>query len=315
MLLIGDIGGTKTNLALFETKRPLSLIREETFPSANYGGLREIIDQFLAKEEKVEAACFGIAGPVRQGRVVATNLPWVIDQKQLQEKLHIDQVYLLNDLEANAYGICTLGEEEFFVLNKGEKGVIGNQALISAGTGLGQAGLFFDGKTHIPFACEGGHTDFAPRNQQEIDLLLFAQKKFGHVSYERILSGPGFPLLHEFLHKKEIDFGTDDPAKVITEKASTDPICKEVMRLFVSIYGAEAGNLALKFLPFSGIYIGGGIAPKILDHTKKGAFMEAFVDKGRFNELLSSIPVKVILNDKTALLGACEYALRKVDGK
>lgn len=313
MLLIGDIGGTKTNLALFEKKRPLKIIREEKYPSASFEGLSIILDQFLSKGEKIEGACFGVAGPVRDGKVNATNLPWVIDAIELKKQLGIEVVYLLNDLEANAYGICTLSEKEFVTLNKGIEQK-GNQGLISAGTGLGQAGLFFDGKMHTPFACEGGHTDFAPREEKEIELLRFAQKKFGHVSYERILSGPGFPLIYEFLEKKPLVVSEEDPAKVICDLAleQKDPTCLETVEMFVSIYGAEAGNVALKFLSLSGIYIGGGIAPKILDLLKSGPFMESFLDKGRFKDLLSTIPVKVIMNDKTALLGACEYAIRKL---
>lgn len=322
MLLVGDIGGTKTRLALFEHKKPIQLIREQRFLSRGYATLDKIIDEFLIEKIPIEAACFGIAGPVRDDKVDATNLPWFIDGKKLATQFKINKVFLINDLEANAYGLSVLRKEAFFVINKGIEGQNGNQGLLSAGTGLGEAGLFWDGKIHVPFATEGGHASFAPKNELEIELLRFALKKFPHVSYERILSGQGILLLHQFLlhhYKKSLSpqmeklFKENDPAKIITEMglSKEDPICTQTLDLFVSIYGAEAGNLALKFLALGGVFIGGGIAPKIIQKFKESHFVTSFIDKGRFSHLLQSIPIKVVLNDQAALLGAAEYLMRK----
>ncbi|MCK4934143.1 MAG: glucokinase [Simkaniaceae bacterium] len=319
MYLAGDIGGTKTHLAFYDETNDVC-VKEKKFPSKEYSSLREIVKEFLASDDKVHVACFGVAGPVQSGVCKATNLPWVIDSNRLVKDLGIDHVFLLNDLEANAYGMQTLPDDELFVLNKGSSNAVGNQALISAGTGLGQAGLFFDGKKHIPFASEGGHADFAPRDEEEVKLLYFLQKKYGHVSYERVLSGPGLQNIYEFfcLSEKESPKIAEEikqlGAKAITEYAlnKSSPICVKTMRLFVSIYGAECGNSALKIMALGGVFLGGGIAPKILSEIKKGEFMEAFLRKGRFKTLLEKIPVKIVLNEKTALLGAKNYAQEKL---
>lgn len=325
MLLVADVGGTKTKIALFEVKKPLKCFDEKTYSSKSFRALGDIIEDFLSSQnKKVVSACFGVAGPVKKERVQATNLPWVVDAKDLAKKLSLNKVYLINDLEANAWGIQSLTEKDFFVLNKGEHHP-GNAALISAGTGLGEAGLYWNGKLNLPFACEGGHTDFGPRNDLEVELYLYLRKKYGHVSYERVVSGPGIQELYEFLintgkEKRQFDLDlVEDPPLYISEMGvkGKDPACKMALHWFVSLYGAEAGNAALKFLALGGVYIGGGIAPKILDVIKKReldgfpSFLKSFEDKGRMFDILESMPVKVVLEARTALLGCAEYALMK----
>lgn len=309
--LIGDIGGTKTHLALYDGK----VLSDQKFSSGDYDCLAAIAKEFLANGEKIEKACFGIAGPVRNGRCQATNLPWVIDAVDLGKELGVECVYLLNDLEANAWGINALSEDQLYTLNKGDD-VKGNCALISAGTGLGEAGIYYSGAEHRPFATEGGHADFAPRSDLEVELLCYLRELFkGHVSYERILSGPGLGNIYRFLVDKK---GYDDVLgpvddknlpKLISDKGLEERgcACQEALEIFVDLYGAEAGNVALKFLTLGGIYIGGGIAPKILPAIQKGPFMKSFYSKGRFEALLKSVPVRVILEENTALLGAGYY--------
>jgi glucokinase len=321
MILAGDIGGTSTRLGWYEIKRGKpSLLAQETYPSRGTKGLEEIVTRFReAHRQPVEFACFGIAGPVRNDRVETPNLPWVVDSRQLSETLSLPVVWLINDLEANAYGAAALKKSDFHVLNAGQPDREGNAAIISAGTGLGEAGFYFDGKRYRPFASEGGHVDFAPRNDLEIELLRYLIGKFGRVSYERVLSGPGLKNLYDFLRdtgrgmetpELAAEFAAKDPSAVIGAHgvARTQPLCEQALDLFVQIYGAEAGNLALKLKATRGVLIGGGIAPKILPRLKQPAFMDAFMAKGRMKALLEPIPVRVILNDKTALLGAALYA-------
>ena len=312
MYLIGDIGGTKTHLALVEENGKMA--KDYKFPSKDYPHLLAIIEEFLqSSKDTIDKACFGIAGPVKNGRCQATNLPWVVDTKELSKSLNIPFVHLMNDLEANAWGINVLKDDQLCILNKGsEEG--GNRCLISAGTGLGEAGIYYDGKGHLPFATEGGHTDFGPRNDIEIQLLQYLIQKYGHVSSERILSGPGLANVYCFLievkkEKKSFDYKEDELPKLVSEKGLSGECqtCKLALDLFVSLYGAAAGNLALKFLALGGVYVGGGIAPKILPRLKEGGFMESFIDKGRFSELLKSIPVRVILEENTALIGTRYY--------
>jgi glucokinase len=317
MILAGDIGGTKTHLALFEKG---TIVAEEKYASREFPSLSDILALFLRKQGVVKKACFGIAGPIKEGRCKATNLPWIVDAQELENALKIDAVFLINDLEANAYGIRSLSDEEFFTLNEAAPSSLGNQVLISAGTGLGEAGIYWDGTKHHPFACEGGHSDFSPQTELEMELLRYLRKKFGHVSWERLLSGPGIYNLYRFLIDLRLetpteDFGEEDPAKVITERAVKKECktCVRTLKWFTALYGAEAGNLALKMLALGGVYIGGGIAPKILSALQEKEFMKAFIDKGRFSTLLSQIPVKVILNENTALLGAERYAQEKND--
>ncbi len=322
LVLAGDIGGTKTNLALFSVHG--EKVRSEwlhMFPSKRYSGLVPVLREFLAKEpHKIDAACFGIAGPVIDGKVKTPNLPWMVDTSELRGALKMDSVNLLNDLEAAAYGIFTLDNDEFCALNEGIMRHSGNKAMIAAGTGLGQVILHDDGRHFHPLASEGGHADFAPRNELEIELLRYLTGRFGHVSYERVLSGPGLFNIYRFLKESQgleepkwlaqrLAAGDDSSAVVARAALANEAeICVKALELFVSVYGAEAGNLALRAKSVRGLYIGGGIAPKILDKLKDGTFMRAFSDKGRYSDLLAAIPVQIILNDQAALRGAAYYA-------
>lgn len=322
MILAGDIGGTNTRLAFFTVagKRLVSVI-EETFPSRRHRGLAEIVSQFLSAHKLSPAiACFGIAGPVKQGRVETTNLPWIVDARLLSDELHIPTVLVINDLEATAYGVTVLEPTEWAVLNAGAPDAVGNAAVIAAGTGLGEAGLYWDGQRYRPFATEGGHTDFAPRSPLECELLHFLLARFDRVSYERVLSGPGLVNIYEFLRETgrgdepvwlAEEFRGHDPAAVITQTALAGrcALCEQALDLFVSLYGAEAGNLALKVMATGGLFIGGGIAPKILPKLTTPTFMSAFVAKGRMQPVVEAIPVRVILNDRTALFGAARCAM------
>lgn len=321
MILAGDIGGTKTRLAYVDVDRGhLTLVAEDTFPSREHPSLESVLAQFVSAHRlPVARACFGVAGPVRNGRCKATNLPWVVDARQVAPRLGLETVLVINDLEASAYGIAVLAPKDFAVLSEGVPDVTGNAALIAAGTGLGQAGLYWDGAQHRPFASEGGHASFAPRNDLEMELLRTLLKKYKHVSYERVLSGPGLLNIYMFLR----DTGrAEEPAWLAKRMRQHDPpaviaqaalegksqLCTDTLDLFVSLYGAEAGNLALKVLATGGLYVGGGIAPKIIQKLKESTFMAAFAAKGRMKPLLDAMPVRVILNDKTTLLGAARRA-------
>jgi glucokinase len=320
MILAGDVGGTKVHLALYGfTDGKLAYTRDQRFPAKDYPGLEEIVKEFLGAD-KVTAACFGVPGPVRDGRLRLTNLPWTLDSRELSVSLGIDHVFLINDLEANGYGIAELSHDQIVTLSEGDASQMGNRALIAAGTGLGEGFLIWNGRSHTPFPSEGGHTDFAPTNEDEIDLLRFLQQKYnGRISYERVVSGMGLTNVYEFLREvrgleepgwlKE-RMAQEDPNAVITELALAhkSEICEKTLDIFVSIYGAEAGNLALKVLSVGGLYVGGGIAPRIIEKLKDGTFMKAFTDKGRLSQLLINTPVRVILESRAALLGAAAYA-------
>jgi glucokinase len=322
LVLAGDIGGTKTNLALFSVHgEKLRAESKRTYSSKRYSGLVPVLQEFLAGDSpRLAAACFGIAGPVVDGKVKTPNLPWMIDTAELRRAVKLDAVWLLNDLEAAAYGIFTLENEEFYTLNEGTMRQAGNKALIAAGTGLGQALLYDDGHHFNPLASEGGHGDFAPRNELEIELLRHLIERFQHVSYERVVSGPGLFNIYRFFKESrgleepqwlsERFTAATDASAVISHAAlaGESQICINSLDLFVSVYGAEAGNLSLRAKSVRGLYIGGGIAPKILAKLKDGTFMRAFVDKGRYTNLLAAIPVQVILNDEAALRGAAYYA-------
>jgi glucokinase len=344
MILAGDIGGTKTHLALYDwTGERIDPLRLETFQSTDYASLEEMLAEFLAppkppltidqlehaKEKDapslpeaaltLEAACFGVAGPVFQNHSRTTNLPWVVDGPALSKQFDIRHVQLLNDLEAMAHGILLLRSDELVALNAGtppsHKQAI---ALIAAGTGLGESILFWDGSRYRPMPSEGGHTDFAPNSDQEIDLLRYVRSQYLHVSYERVLSGPGLVAIYEYLRDAKKNEPTwlaekikaGDPAAEIAEAGLNGQaeIAKQALDLFASIYGAEAGNLALKGMAINGVYVGGGIAPKLLTKLKDGTFMKAFTHKGRYKRLMSQIPVHVVMNQHTGLLGAAATA-------
>ena len=320
MILAGDIGGTKTNLGFFDVQEGALRAREQqSFPSRDHVGLEAIVQKFMAGARvQVTAACFGVAGPVVDGQSVTPNLPWVVSAENLARTLNLESVSLINDLEATAHGIPALKPEQMLTLNEGaiEEG---NAALVAAGTGLGVASLFWDGKRHAPSASEGGHMDFAPRNLLEIELLKYMLTKHSRVSIERVLSGPGLFNIYDFLRSSgygtespEIAarFAENDPSSVISQAALAHQckMCVKALDMFASIYGATAGNIALTLKAIGGVYIGGGIAPKISEKLKDGTFIGAFMDKGRLSSLVATIPVRVILNDKTALLGAARVA-------
>jgi glucokinase len=321
MILAGDIGGTNARLAYFQPQNGhLQLVSERVYPSREHSEFGEIVSQFLDDSgTKPEVACFGIAGPVRNGRVETSNLPWVIEQSRLAKQIHLPATLLINDLEASAWGIGALVPGDLVSLNKVNGPAVGNQAVIAPGTGLGEAGLFWDGTRHNVFACEGGHTDFGPQNDLEIELLRFLQKRFGHVSYERILSGPGLVNVYEFLHdsgrckaSSELDTAmkTSDPAAAISKAAmdGSSEIAVKALDIWISVYGAEAANLALKTLATGGLFLGGGISPKVLAKLKGPLFLDSFFNKGRLRHLVESVPVQVVTNDKAGLLGAARCA-------
>src|SRR5215469_16336743 len=331
MILAGDIGGTKVHLALYcFVNGKLSRVRDEKFPAPEYACLDEIVKAFLSPErsgqrdvrDEIIASCFGCPGPVRDGRLKLTNLPWTLDARELQRSLGIQHIFLINDLEANGYGIAELSSDKTFTLHTGDASSVGHRGLIAAGTGLGECLLIWDPtlRRHLPIPSEGGHGDFAARNDTEIALLNYLRRKLnGRVSTERVVSGIGLQNVYEFLRD---DQKMEEPAWLRDRMKSEDPnavigacaedgsseICIKTMDLAVCAYGAEAGNLALKLLALGGMYLGGGIAPKILPFLEKGGFMQAFLDKGRLSPLLETIPVRVILDDACALLGAAAYA-------
>ncbi|SLM47571.1 Glucokinase [Nitrospira japonica] len=350
MILAGDIGGTKTHLALFDWKdERTEPIRTESFPSKEYASLEEILEEFLTprtpsaapleiaaptagsgepsvssmppEPTRITAACFGVAGPVIQNYSRTTNLPWVLDGDALAKRFDIPAVRLLNDLEATAHGILLLRPEELHTLNAGTPPTHRQAiALIAAGTGLGESILFWDGARYQPMPSEGGHTDFAPNNDNEIDLLRHVRSHYLHVSYERVLSGPGIHAIYEYVR----DTKKNEPTWLAEKIAAGDPaaeiaaaglkgqaeIATQTLDMFASIFGAEAGNLALKAMTLNGVYVGGGIAPKLLPKLTDGAFMRGFTNKGRYKRLMSTIPVYIVLNDRTGLIGAAATAAR-----
>jgi glucokinase len=324
VILVGDIGGTNTRLAIIDmVKGHFNFLAEETFASREEPSLESALRKFLSKAlHPITRASLGVAGPIRHGRCEATNLPWVIDSQEIARQLNLPRIGLINDWEAGAYGIAGLETKDFEVLNQGTHDAQGNRAVIAAGTGLGEVGLFWDGKEYTPFPSEGGHADFAPRNHLEMDLLDYLLKRHARVSAERVISGPGLFNIYQFLkdtgRAEEPIWLVDqmrqkDPPVVITENAlaGKSSLCTQALDLFISLYGAEAGNLALKVMATGGLYLGGGIAPKILAKLKDPVFMNAFTAKGRMRPLLQAIPVRVILNPKVALIGAARHAMRQ----
>jgi glucokinase len=320
MILAGDIGGTNARLAYFLPQNGhLRLISERVFPSRDYSEFGEIVSTFLqGAATRPDLACFGIAGPVHNGRVETSNLPWIIEQSRLAKQIELPGTLLINDLEANAWGIGALSSQDLVPLNQVAPS-IGNQAVIAPGTGLGQAGLYWNGSEHEVFACEGGHADFAPRGNLQVELLQFLESRYGHVSYERVLSGPGLVNVYEFLRGK--GYGDEpegfaarlehaDAAAAISGAAldGSNRLAEQALDLWISVYGAEAGNLALKVMATGGIFLSGGITPKILPKLAGPLFMRAFLEKGRLRSLLETVPVQVIINDKAGLLGAARCA-------
>ena len=327
MILAGDVGGTKVHLALYNfAEGRLVKRRDEKFPAADFVCLDEVVNAFIAKgaerKEEIVASCFGCPGPVRNGRLKLTNLPWTLDARDLQRSIGIEHIFLINDLEANGYGIPELGKSQIFTLHEGDPSGVGHRGLISAGTGLGESVLVWDSKVrrHLPIPSEGGHVDFAPRTEREIALLHYLQRTLnGRVSFERVVSGIGIRNVYAFLRDDQrmeepewlrARIAAGDPNAVIgacAEEGSSE-ICVETMNLFAAAFGAKAGNLALTLLATGGIYLGGGIAPKALKIMQNGGFLDAFLDKGRMRPILEMVPVRIILDDTCALLGAAAYA-------
>jgi glucokinase len=325
VLLAGDVGATKTNLGIFSSERgPREPLAEATFSSGQYASLVELAGEFLAQANlKVDHAVFGVAGPVVGDQATITNLSWVIGEAELKEKLRLKLVVLLNDLEAVAHGVPLLKPKDLHTLNKGKQAPGGAKAVIAPGTGLGEAFLTWDGAQYRAHASEGGHTDFAPTNPLEGNLLDYLRDQWGHVSYERICSGMGIPNIYAFLR----DSGhTDEPAWLAEQLAAADDptafivtaalenkaqLCIDTLNLFCSVLGAEAGNMALTVMATGGIYLGGGIPPRITSVLEQSPFMKAFCNKGRLSELMTRIPVYVTLNPKIALIGAAFYGLER----
>ena len=322
MILAGDIGGTHTRIALFEEQSAprLHMVLEQIYASREHHGLEEILSLFISNQQiKLEAACFGVAGPVFKGRATASNLAWIMDALSLAKVLKLESVWLINDLAAHAFGVDHLEPVDLISLTAAPAAQ-GNRALIAAGTGLGEAGVFWNGTQHLPFASEGGHADFAPRNDIEIELHRYLLSKFGRVSCERILSGPGLKNVYDFLRDSGTEAEPDwlqqqmakaaDPAALIAQHGLSNKasICARALEIFVNVYGAEAGNVALRFLATGGVYLSGGIAARILPKLQTPGFMQAFQDKGRMRPLMQAIPVHVVTNDRVGLLGAAHYA-------
>jgi glucokinase len=323
MILAGEIGATRTRLAAFQKDGSrLQMVVEKTYMSQEHNGLSEIITTFITTEGVgVHQACFGVAGPVRRGRCEVLNLGWIIDARDLAKQLKLDAVGMLNDLEAYAYGVDGLDSKDLVTLNEGSEDAEGNRAVISARTGLGVAGLYWDGFRHHPFACEGGHTDFGPRDVLETELLAYLQIKYGRISYERIVSGLGIKNIYDFLRdarkaeepqwlKDQMAAAPDAPA-LISQLAAEGKaaICDQTMKMFVSIYGAQTGNVALAFMATGGIFLGGSVAAKNLPLMKDPIFMQSYLDKGRMASLLKEMPITIVLNDDAGLIGAARYTL------
>jgi len=325
IVLAGDIGGTKTNLGLFVPgdKRP-ELVAMQSYSSTAASSLQELVAQFMSgRAEQIASACFGIAGPVIAGSSKTTNLPWHVSEQDIKERFGWEKVRLINDLTATAHAVQLLQDDEVFDLNPAAENVSGNLGIVAPGTGVGVALIVVVGNKFYPVPSEGGHADFAPTDDQQVDLWKNLRSRFGHVSVERVISGPGIADIYYWLRDR-LEYHepawlaerlkAEDPPMVISEEAldKKEPLCIKTLELFVSILGAYAGNLALTGMTTGGMYLGGGIAPKILPTVQEGGFMNSFTTKGRFKELLSKMPVRIILNDKAALLGAAWCALQEI---
>lgn len=323
MILAGDIGGTKTYLGLFSVEGSrVRTIEISSFKTRDFDSLEQLVLHFLKGRDPVRSACFGIPGPVVDNCVEATNIPWKLNGYDLARAAGIRHVYLVNDLVATGFGLGVLSPNETLVLNEGHQNGPATSALIAAGTGLGECILYWNGFEHVVLPCEAGHSDFAPHDDLQIELLRWLHKNHRYVCVERVLSGPGLVTIYEFLREtgrgKEYpqiaeEMQTGDPAAIIARAAQGQEcdLCMQAMGIFLSVYGSEAGNLALRVVALGGIYIGGGIASKLKDLFSNGIFMKAFLEKDRMQDFMPQIPVRVILNDRTGLLGAAQYALAR----
>ncbi|MHA4808257.1 glucokinase [Flavitalea flava] len=319
-ILAGDVGGTKTNMALYRCdEEGLKTLKEKRYVSRDYPSLTDIIHDFTGQEpqDRPDRICAAVAGPVIQGKSRLTNLSWQLDSGAMSRDLKVP-VCFINDLEATAYGLAGLEEKERIVLSPGEAGATGNIGIIAPGTGLGEAGLFWDGEFYHPFATEGGHSDFAPRTETDVDIYRYLQQQFGHVSWERVVSGMGIKTIYHFLtevRKESVPdwlinrMNTEDPAAVISEAAlkREDPVCSEVMDLFVRYLATEASSLVLKLMATGGLYLAGGIPPKILSLLQQDTWAINFDNNGRMHQLSEKVPVYVVMNDKMALMGAAHF--------
>ncbi len=329
-ILAGDIGGTYSRVALCEVdgtsvRRDIQAVYE----SRRYDSLEDIAREFASEHDvQIDSACFGVPGPVASRRAIFTNLPWEVDADVLERNLGIPNIALINDIEAAAHGLATLPEADFREIRKGSSGVTGNAGLIEAGTGLGEAGMFWDGRRYRPFASEGGHCDFSPSNERELELLRFLQAKFGgaHISWERVVSTPGLVHIYEFLKSKDpeaepswlaAEIEAADAATIIVRHALSgeSALCREAALWVLALYGAEAGNLALKYLATGGIYLGTGLAPKLIDLLPESDFLARFDAKGRLQRVLQRIAIRVVTNDRVALQGAAFYASQRARGE
>jgi glucokinase len=327
LILAGDLGGTNFRVAVFRDGTELTRLHEAKFRSAEHGSLEEMVRLFLGGitlDSPLEAACFGIPGPNVGGIVTPTNLGWKIEVGALPSLLGIPRVTVLNDLEATAYGISELRQTDLAELQAGKGSRQGNQCVIAPGTGLGEAGLFWDGARHTPWACEGGHADFAPTDELQQELLVFLRREFGSVSFERIVSGTGIPNIYRFLRDTgrhaetesvALEMISSDHAGVISRHAAAGdcPLCGATMDLFLHALGAEASNMALKTMATGGVFLAGGIPPKILPFLQDPRFLESFLNKGRLRPLLETMPLHIVLNDEAALLGSARRASRMLE--
>ena len=320
IVFAGDIGATKTNLALFKVEGDsVATLQESQYKSHDYKNIIELTDTFIKDLPLPDSICFGVAGPVLDGHAILSNIMWEIDSDELSNHFGVKNVHLINDLEATAYGLAMLTEKDIAVIHKGNTAAVGNAAVIAPGTGLGEAGLYWDGNYYHPFATEGGHCDFAPRNEFDFKLYTFLQKKFDHVSWERLVCGPGIVTIYHFLRVEKNreepgwlkeKFKNGDEAAVISQHVKQSEICKETMQLFIRYLAQESANLVLKLKATGGLFIGGGIAPQIVSLLENNKFHSSFCQSGRLNYLLKKVPVKIILNTKTALLGAAYYGTK-----
>ncbi|TCV86739.1 glucokinase [Sulfurirhabdus autotrophica] len=329
LILAGDIGGTKTLLLVAEvTGNQVRVVHEQRFSSAAYSSIVPMVQELMQAlssvenpQRKIDSACFGVAGPINGRFAKLTNLTWSLDADEIAKACEFTNVKLINDFEAVGYGIEALDVHDFVTLQQGHLEAQGPRVVLGAGTGLGVCFLTLCGDHYQVFPSEGGHVDFAPADELESTLLRYLRNIFGHVSYERILSGSGLVAIYEFLLQNNVSqpplelkqaMQAGDAAAAIAAFALSgkDPLASEALDLFVKIYGAQAGNLALTLLTKGGVYVAGGIAPKIIDRIKSGGFMQTFLDKGRYKQMLSNIPVNVIVNEKVGLLGAALVASR-----